>query len=68
MKRPTYNHTRGDGPFAPCAECFNLMSRDELLAYASDLEMQVKDLLSASEESPARSASISPTEKGPAGR
>ena len=50
MKRPTYNHSRGDGPFNPCQECFLLMSRAELLEYASDLEQQVKDLIAEREE------------------
>jgi hypothetical protein len=43
-KPPPYNHTRGDGPFDPCRECFYLMSKDELMALADDLRACVADL------------------------
>jgi hypothetical protein len=42
--KPSYNHTRSDGPFDPCPICLQLMSRAELIEYASDLDMRVKDL------------------------
>lgn len=32
-ERPTYNHTRDDGPYNPCPECIPLMSTGELVAY-----------------------------------
>jgi hypothetical protein len=31
--RPTYNHTRDDGPHSPCPECLFLMTREELIAF-----------------------------------
>lgn len=36
MKRPTFNHTRGDGPFDPCPECLELMSDEQLWDLADD--------------------------------
>jgi hypothetical protein len=36
MKKPTYNHTRADGPFDPCPECAKLQSPAEKEARAAD--------------------------------
>lgn len=49
---PSYNHTRGDGPFAPCPECLSLMSRDALLDLVRDLQARVDDLEQQRRESP----------------
>lgn len=34
---PTYNHTRDDGPFAPCPTCLGLMDRESLMALVKDM-------------------------------
>ena len=41
---PPYNHTRDDGPFAPCHLCLQLMSRESLIELASDQEVTNGDL------------------------
>lgn len=41
---PSFNHTRADGPFDPCPECLERMSRDSLLALAKDLQGRIEDL------------------------
>jgi len=38
--RPSFNHTRADGPFSPCPACLEVMS-------AADLRALVRDLLPA---------------------
>lgn len=44
VRVPAYNHTRSDGPFNPCPICLPLMSREDLIALVSDLQMQIRDL------------------------
>jgi hypothetical protein len=36
MSRPSFNHTRDDGPFDPCPTCAALMTREELLTVVND--------------------------------
>ena len=31
--KPSFNHTRADGPFDPCSVCLKLMSRKSLIAW-----------------------------------
>ena len=42
--RPTFNHSREDGPFAPCDICIKQMSREQLIAYIRDLRSGGRDL------------------------
>lgn len=41
---PTFNHTRGDGPYSPCIICLSLMDRDQLFALAKDNERTIAEL------------------------
>lgn len=40
---PTFNHTREDGPFAPCAECLPRMSKMQLIALVRDMRQVRED-------------------------
>jgi hypothetical protein len=40
--KPTYNHSRADGPFMPCPECLRRMPRKDLIALAEDLMEQLR--------------------------
>lgn len=42
--RPSYNHTREDGPFNPCPECLVRMPRADLLDYVRDLQNMIADM------------------------
>jgi hypothetical protein len=37
VQRPTFNHTRADGPFEPCVECLQRMTREQLIALVLDM-------------------------------
>ena len=37
VARPTFNHSRSDGPFDPCPECLARMTRSELCELVRDL-------------------------------
>lgn len=40
--KPTYNHSRGDGPFDPCPECLKLMRKKALRELVRDLMAQLE--------------------------
>lgn len=40
---PTFNHTRGDGPFNPCPQCLQLMSHSQLIALVEDMRESISD-------------------------
>ena len=42
--KPSFNHTRSDGPYDPCGICLQMMTRDRLIALASYLQGVVGDL------------------------
>jgi hypothetical protein len=42
-ERPTYNHSRADGPFMPCPQCLRRMPRKDLIALAEDLMETIAD-------------------------
>lgn len=44
MKKPTFNHDRGDGPYDPCPECLELMTKKQLISLVKDLKSTIKDL------------------------
>ena len=37
-KRPTFNHTRADGPYYPCPVCAAQMSKEQLLRVIVNLQ------------------------------
>jgi hypothetical protein len=41
--RPSFNHTRADGPADPCPECLSLMRPPEVAAFVTDLRDQLAD-------------------------
>lgn len=47
--RPPFNHTREDSPLNPCAVCINLMTREQLIAYAAELKSNASELKSEDE-------------------
>ncbi len=36
-RQPSFNHTRADGPFEPCTECLQRMTREQLIALVLDM-------------------------------
>lgn len=43
-KQPSFNHTRADGPYAPCDTCLEQMDRDQLLRLVKDMRGGRRDL------------------------
>jgi hypothetical protein len=44
VSRPSFNHTRADGPFDPCPECLALMDAVQLRDLVHDLRRGVEGL------------------------